>query len=275
MSQDSRRPLDRLSRRLLTSIRWRLLQPKPPKVALHGMEVLSIGSKYGRKSFIRPNSITNTIIVISGGVGEDISFDIELANLYKCKIILVDPSPAAIHHFQSVVDSVGNKPQTNYSDTSRQPVSSYDLSNISTDDLSFRPVGLWSSTEKLDFYQPPDASRDASGSISAIHSYYKPTANPFEINVTTIQDLMSDFKLDHIDILKLDIEGAALEVIQRMFNDRIYPDQILVEVDEMHFPSFKSKFRARQLFRLLKKHEYSLLCIDSCDFLYVRNGLLS
>jgi len=85
---------------------------------------------------------------------------------------------------------------------------------------------------------------------------------------------MSDFKLDHIDILKLDIEGAALEVIQRMFNDRIYPDQILVEVDEMHFPSFKSKFRARQLFRLLKKHEYSLLCIDSCDFLYVRTGLL-
>jgi FkbM family methyltransferase len=188
---------------------------------------------------------------------------------------LVDPSPAAIHHFQEVVDSVGNKPRTNYSDTSRQPVSSYDLSNISIDDLLFRPVGLWSSTEKLDFYQPPDASRDASGSISAIHSYYKPTPSPFEINVTTIQDLMSDFNLDHIDILKLDIEGAALEVVQRMFSDRIYPDQILVEVDEMHFPSLKSKFRARQLFKLLKKHGYSLLCIDSCDFSYVRNGLLS
>lgn len=275
MSLDSRRPFDRLSRRILTSIRWRLLQPNPPKIALHGMEVLSIGSKYGRKSFIRPNTRANPLIVISGGVGEDISFDIELANLYRCKIILVDPSPAASHHFQAVVESVGNKPETNYSDTSRQPVSSYDLSNISIDDLLFRPVGLWSSTEKLDFYEPPDASRDASGSISAIHSYYKPTASPFKINVTTIQDLMSDFKLDHIDILKLDIEGAALEVIQRMFSDRIYPDQILVEVDEMHFPSFKSKFRARQLFRLLKKHEYSLLWIDSCDFLYVRSGLLS
>jgi hypothetical protein len=274
MSRDTRSVLNKLSRQILTSIRWRLLQPKPPKVSLLHAEVLSLGSKYGRKSIVRPRNITDALIVISGGVGEDISFDIELANLYKCKIFLVDPSPPADHHFQSVVNSLGQKSHTKYSDTSRQSVSSYDLSKISRDTLLFSPLGLWSSTGKLDFYQPPDASRDASGSISAIHSYYKKTVTPFEINVTTIQDLMSKFNLSHIDILKLDIEGAALEVIQRMFNDHIYPDQILVEVDEMHFPSFKSKIRANLLFRLLKNQNYTLICIDSCDFLYVRSGSL-
>ncbi len=275
MSKDSRSLLKRLSRRILTSIRWRLLQPKPPKVALHRKEILSLGSKYGRKSFIRPNSVTDTLIVLSGGVGEDISFDVEFASLYKCKVILLDPSPPAIVHFQAVLNSLGNRPSTNYSDTSRQSVSSYDLSTISRDQFLFRPLGLWRSTGKIDFYQPPDASRDASGSISAIHSYYKPTANHFEINVTTIQELMADLTLTHIDILKLDIEGAALEVIEKMFSDHIYPDQILVEVDEMHFPSFKSKIRSRSLFQLFKKNGYSLIFVDSCDFLYVRSGLLS
>jgi|LauGreDrversion4_1035100.scaffolds.fasta_scaffold86852_2 FkbM family methyltransferase len=274
MSSESRSVIEKLTLRILTSIRWRLLQPKPPGIVLHSQEILTLGSKYGKKSFIRPKSISETLVVISGGVGEDISFDVELANLYKCKIILVDPSSHAIGHIQEILKSLGQKAEQNYSDSSRQPISSYDLSIISKDDLQFRPLGLWSSTTKLDFYQPPDASRDASGSIGAIHSYYKPTGIPEQINVITIKDLMSDFKLTFIDILKLDIEGAALEVIQRMFSDQIYPHQILVEVDEMHFPSFKSKIRAHKLFQLLNDNEYTLIFIDSCDFLYVRNNLL-
>jgi hypothetical protein len=190
MSSESRSVIEKLTLRILTSIRWRLLQPKPPGIALHSPEILTLGSKYGRKSFIRPKSISETLVVISGGVGEDISFDVELANLYKCKIILVDPSSHAIGHIQEILKSLGQKAEQNYSDSSRQPISSYDLSIISKDDLQFRPLGLWSSTTKLDFYQPPDASRDASGSIGAIHSYYKPIGIPEQINVITIKDLI-------------------------------------------------------------------------------------
>jgi hypothetical protein len=85
---------------------------------------------------------------------------------------------------------------------------------------------------------------------------------------------MADSGMNHLNILKLDIEGAGLEVIQQMFEDLIYPDQILIEMDEMHFPSFKSKFRAQKLFRLLKKNEYKLVFIDSCDFVYIQRDIL-
>jgi hypothetical protein len=78
-------------------------------------------------------------------------------------------------------------------------------------------------------------------------------------------------RLATIDILKLDIEGSALEVLVSMFLEDIYPIQILLEIDEIHFPSFRSKFRAFKLFRILKKNGYIIVNQDSCDFTFVRN----
>ncbi len=237
-------------------------------------EMITLGSKYGRKSFIPPKPDYGVLNVISGGVGEDISFDVELASLYKCHIILVDPSQPAINHFSKVIDSLGNEANQDYSSTSRQLVSSYNLSNLSRESLQLYPLGLWEKNTTLDFFLPPDSSRDSSGSISGIHSFYKPSSESHKIDVVTIKQLMTDSGLTNVNILKLDIEGAGLEVIQQMFTDQIFPDQILIEIDEMHFPSIKSKSRAHKFFRLFKKNGYSLVFIDSCDFLYVRKEIL-
>ncbi len=260
--------------RLLTSIRWRLLKPTPPRIDIEGLGLITIGSRYGRKSFIPPKSDYGVLNVLSGGVGEDISFDVELASLYKCRIVLADPSKPAADHFEKVVNSLGKPACQGYSDSSRQPITSYNLLDVSSNSLCFYPLGLWNTNTTLNFYLPPDSSRDSSGSINGIHSYYKSSRESFEIDVITVKSLMADSGMNHLNILKLDIEGAGLEVIQQMFEDLIYPDQILIEMDEMHFPSFKSKFRAQKLFRLLKKNEYKLVFIDSCDFVYIQRDIL-
>jgi hypothetical protein len=80
-----------------------------------------------------------------------------------------------------------------------------------------------------------------------------------------------DYGFNRIDILKLDIEGSALEVLLSMFLENIYPMQILLEIDEIHFPSFRSKYRAFKLFKILKKNRYEIVDQDSCDFTFVRN----
>ena len=49
------------------------------------------GSKYGGWHFYDDTSLKYSTIV-SCGVGEDISFDIEMINYYKLKVILVDPT---------------------------------------------------------------------------------------------------------------------------------------------------------------------------------------
>lgn len=274
MGTESKNSLGVLTTRILTSLRWRFLQPTPPAIETNVKEIITLGSKYGRKSFIPLTPTREVTTVISGGVGEDISFDVEFASRYKCRIVLADPSQPAIDHFKLVVASWGNEATQEYSNSSRQLVSSYNLVNVSQESLQFFPVGLWKSNTTLDFFLPPDSTRDSSGSISGIHSFYKRTSKSHKIKVVTIKQLMTDSGLSSLNILKLDIEGAGLEVVQQMFKDQIFPDQILIEIDEMHFPSLKSKFRAQKFFRLFKKYGYRLVSIDSCDFLYVRSDAL-
>ena len=42
---------------------------------------------------------------------------------------------------------------------------------------------------------------------------------------------MEDYDLQNIDILKLDIEGSEVNVLNSMFDDLIYPNQLLIEFD--------------------------------------------
>ena len=41
-------------------------------------------------------------IIYSGGVGEDMSFDLLLLSKYNCNIFLIDPTTKAIKHFDEV-----------------------------------------------------------------------------------------------------------------------------------------------------------------------------
>jgi FkbM family methyltransferase len=257
--------------RLIISFRWRYLSPKKPKIDKNNLPLICLGSKYGRKVFcnIFPND--KKLIVISAGVGEDISFDIELLNKFKAQVILVDPTPIAIKHFEIVKNRLGLDSKSQYNSISCQPVESYNLTTIKKDDLIFVPKALWNNESFLQFHLPPSKSRDNSGSINSIHNLYKDSNDQITVRTTTIFRISEEFNLDQIDILKLDIEGAALEVLQSMFEDKIYPIQILLEIDEMHFPSFISKYRARKLFILLKKNNYRIVNQDSCDFTFIRN----
>ena len=133
------------------------------------------------------------------------------------------------------------------------------------------PQALWKDQGLLHFYLPPDDSRDSSGSINSIHNFYRASKKQIQVQTTTVLKICEDYDFNIIDILKLDIEGSALEVLQTMFLENIYPTQILLEIDEIHFPSFRSKYRAFKLFKILKKNRYIIVNQDSCDFTFVRN----
>ena len=257
--------------RIITSIRWRLLSPKKPKVVENNLPLISMGSKYGRKTFCEVFPIDKKLQVISAGVGEDITFDIEFLNKYNAVIILIDPTPVAIQHFEMIQKRIGLDSMDQYGPTSRQSVDSYNLTRVTKDNLIMLPQALWKDQDLLHFYLPPDDSRDSSGSINSIHNFYRATEKRITVPTTTVPKIYRDYNFDGIDILKLDIEGSALEVLLFMFLDRIYPAQILLEIDEIHFPSFRSRYRAFKLFKILKKSGYVIVSKDSCDFTFIRN----
>jgi len=257
--------------RIITSIRWRLLSPKKPKVVKNSLPLISLGSKYGRKTFCDIFPIDKNLQIISAGVGEDISFDIEFLNRFKAVIILVDPTPVAIQHFEMIKDRIGLDSIDQYSPNSRQSANSYNLIKVTKDNLILVPQALWKDQSLLHFHLPPDDSRDSSGSINSIHNFYRASEKQITVQTTTVLKICEENDFNEIDILKLDIEGSALEVLVSMFFEDIYPIQILLEIDEIHFPSFRSKYRAFKLFKILKKNRYIIVNQDSCDFTFVRN----
>jgi hypothetical protein len=77
------------------------------KLKFNNYKNISIfGSNYGGWSFLKNNNLKKKYI-ISAGLGEDASFDVELISKYKCKILVVDPTPNAIKHYNQIMDNKG------------------------------------------------------------------------------------------------------------------------------------------------------------------------
>ena len=65
-----------------TSVRWRLFSPVTPQIKSTNFELITLGSRYGRKTFARELISSPNPVLISAGVGEDVSFDLEFQVLY-------------------------------------------------------------------------------------------------------------------------------------------------------------------------------------------------
>ena len=74
--------------------------------------IIFLGTRYGGWSLLDEDNLNNSTI-ISAGLGEDASFDIEFASKYNAKIIIVDPTPRSIKHYNEIINSLGNSSKTN------------------------------------------------------------------------------------------------------------------------------------------------------------------
>ena len=74
-------------------------------------------------------------------------------------------------------------------------------------------------------------------------------------------------------MIKLDIEGAEIEVIENMMYSKIYPNQILVEIDELNKIDKISVERFNKINNLLVKNNYELIYTENQfpNFLYLKS----
>ena len=237
-----------------------------------GYNLIFLGTKYGGWTLVDEESLMNCTI-ISAGLGEDASFDIEFASKYDAKIIFVDPTPRAINHYYKIIDSLGNPSETEYEVGGKQPINSYNLTNLKKENLILLQKALWNKNEKLRFYSPPNPEH-VSHSIINYQNQYKEDTNFIEVDSITIDKLLDQVKLskDDIPLIKLDIEGAEIEFLVDCFNKGFRPRQILVEFDELNVPSARSFERVTYINQILINNNYQLLKTDGqADFLYFKN----
>lgn len=253
----------------IQQVRTVLLTPRFPEVEIKREALIKpMGSAYGRK-YIACSHLSANPILVSGGVGEDISFDVELISNYNARAILFDPTPRAITHIADISRRYGLPNQSQYSETGRQEAPNYNLVSVNAGNLALHPYALLEEAKIVKFFEPP-SSDHVSYSIQNIQNHFKTLGAHIEVEAIGPREVLELISPMEIEVLKLDIEGSEFAFLDSCFRKEIYPAQILVEIDELHFPSFRSRKIARKLFKLFYENNYSLVYRDGYNFTYLR-----
>lgn len=216
-----------------------------------------LGSDYGEWAF--HNNFYSKPILISCGAGEDISFDIDFLNNFSGKVYLIDPTPRAIRHYKSIKKKFGDKKKVNYEKGGNQPISSYNLTRINSSNLKLINKAIWNKNQLLKFYPPKDKNFVS----FSLFKNKNTVGNFIKVQGIEILTIMKKIKIKKIDLIKLDIEGAELVVIEDLFKKNVLPNQILFEFDQLKEGSLTSLFYLFKFFKLINKYKYDLFYSDA------------
>jgi FkbM family methyltransferase len=168
------------------------------------VEILKLGGGAG-SWHVPSNVLSSESICYCFGCGEDISFDLALIAHYGCHVYAYDPTERAIQYVKSTTSGVK--------------------------EYHFSDIGIWNEDTTLKFYSPSDA-RNVSHSALNLQQ----TNTYFEAPVKRLSSLMAANGHDHIDLLKIDVEGAEYKVVQSIVEDEIPIGVLCMEFDECFGP---------------------------------------
>ncbi len=127
------------------------------------------------------NSLNSNSVVVDVGLGEDISFSTSLIQKYGCLVHGFDPTPRAIRFI-----------------TANAPPG-----------FVLHEFGLAAQSGVADFYLPNDNTH-VSGSLAKAEHV---GSTKIQIQLVSLGDLFDRIGHDHIDLLKIDIEGAEYALL--------------------------------------------------------------
>ncbi|PAQ10175.1 hypothetical protein CIT26_09440 [Mesorhizobium temperatum] len=240
-----------------------------PRVSISGAQTMRLGSAYGGWDFIDGEELHGST-VISCGLGEDASFDVEFAAKYGAQVIILDPTPRAIAHYQAIVDRIARGELVPTTSDPWHP-GRYDLTNIRPWQLLLVRKALWIEETSLKFFAPSDPTH-VSHSIIDFQNNYQMTGTHIHVSALTIEAICRDHSITKLPLLKLDIEGAEVDVLKHMMLGKVRPSQILVEFDELTRPSKRSTARFFEGHGALLNAGYQLCYRKGANYLYKHVG---
>ncbi len=225
-----------------------------------------LGTNYGGWYVPINMNLNEKSIVYSGGVGEDMSFDLLLQCKYNCHILLIDPTNKAIKHFNEVKQYYRNK-QVFTGGIQNDYYSCIQWLHPNFDKLKYINMGLWKKREELKFYKQ---SNENYVSQSLVENMFG--QNYDVVPVDNIKNIMEQQCHSHIDLLKLDIEGAEIEVVNQMLDDKIYPTYVLIEFDLLLKNKDTGNTTKQLIERMITRENYKILKDDQLNITFARNN---
>jgi FkbM family methyltransferase len=195
---------------------------------------------YGRKDYdwtFCPVQINKDSIVYSFGIGRDISFDLALIENFGLKVFAFDPTPKSIAWLES------------------QKLPS---------EFQYFPLGLSDHDGTMEFFET--GGEHAVSYTELKLEDKKVRQQPIFLKVCKLLTICSLLNHDHIDILKLDIEGSEYRVLPDLLQSNIQVDQILVEFHH-RFKEIKVA-KTRRLIEILNLYGYKIFDISRSGYEY-------
>lgn len=196
--------------------------------------LIRLGTDYGGW-WVPADTVRPGALAYCAGAGEDISFDLALHEA-GMRVVTFDPTPRAIEHVRSTA-----------------PVS---------DRFKFEPVGWWSKATTVRFYAPMDPAH-VSHSILNLQR----TSSYFEGRVQSVRDCMTELGDTHVDLIKMDIEGAEYEVLRSLLSTGPLPATLCIEFDQP-----QPVRRTLGAIRRLRSVGYRLREIDRWNYTFTRTA---
>ncbi len=153
---------------------------------------------YGNYYLDSRHKLNQDSIIYSCGLLNDVSFDLDVSNKHQCQVFMFDPTPLT-----------------------REFMKKHQNNSL----LRYFPIGVWTENVTLNFFQP------TMGGSASIFENNTTNTTTFPAICKSVETIMHENKHDHIDVLKMDIEGAALPILEQLFDKKIYPKQIVAEFE--------------------------------------------
>jgi FkbM family methyltransferase len=182
-----------------------------------------------------PDGLSKESVVYSVGVGEDISFDLSLIERYGVAVYAFDPTPKSVDW-----------------------VEQQDLPNL----FHFVEMAISDFNGTSLFYPPENPAHISHSLLNANRG----DGSPIRVQTRRLSTLMDDLDHNHVDVLKLDIEGAEYAVIVDLLQSGLDVRQLLVEFHH-RFEGIGIE-KTKDMIRKLKTNGYQLFAISSDNLNY-------
>jgi len=184
------------------------------------------GNSYGG-FFINPSLVNSSSIIYSIGIGKDITFDLKCIAKHNPTIFAFDPTPKSINWIKSQ-----NLPKN----------------------FNFNEFGISAKESGTETFFLPATKHGTSGSLLQTEAVN--ANNSITVNMKTFADMTAELGHKHIDVLKMDIEGAEYDVLDSILNTDVTIDQILVEFHDRLFDM--DVFKSTEIVAKMKAKGYHI-----------------
>ncbi|MCH1430575.1 MAG: FkbM family methyltransferase [Chlamydiales bacterium] len=232
-------------------------------------EKITLGSGYGGYSI--PKSLGDMLgkdaVVYSAGIGEDMTFDVVLANHLGCNVHMFDPTPRSFAYFQkaqSVLQEKQGKGTADFkSKVGEKQEKFFAAYKASPTLLKFYRYGLsYEDQMGVKFFAPKNP-KHVSHSVVNLQN----TNNYFTADLKSLKTIMRENSHNRIDLLKIDIEGLECELLTNMIQEGISPKVISVDFDSARYGYLRPK--VIEIVAMLKKKGYYVMCKGNWDLTFV------